>query len=74
MLGSLTLIYFLRGLVLFCESRILTYFHGGIRKFSVISTDLGHKNSNGNGNIIILEGWKTEIINKIVTDIGNHRS
>ena len=33
-------------------SRKLTYLHGGKRKYSVISTDFGHKNSDGNGNII----------------------
>ena len=37
---------------LFCGSRKLTYFHGGKRKYNVISTDFGHKNSDGNGNII----------------------
>ena len=38
-----------------------------------ILTDFGHKNSDGNENII-LEGRKTKIVNIIVTDIGNHRS
>ena len=42
----------LDGGFLFCGSRKLTYFHGGKRKYSVISTDFGHKNSDGNGNII----------------------
>ena len=28
-----------------CRSREFTYFHGGKRKYSVISTDFGHKNS-----------------------------
>ena len=37
---------------LFCGSRKLTYFHSGKRKYCVISTDFGHKNSDGNGNII----------------------
>ena len=40
------------GGVLFCGSQKSTYFHGGNRKYSVISTDFGHKNSDGNGNII----------------------
>ena len=38
-----------------------------------ISTDFGHKNSDRNGNII-LEDPKTENVNMIDRDIGNHRS
>ena len=41
-----------QGGFLFCGSRKLTYLPGGNRKYSVISTDFGHKNSDGNGNII----------------------
>ena len=33
----------LMGGVLFYESRKLTYFHGGKRKYSVLSTDFGKK-------------------------------
>ena len=50
-----------KGGVLFCGSRKWTYFHGGIRKFSVISTDLGHKNSDGNGNIIFKRVGKRKL-------------
>ena len=42
----------LRGGFLCCGSRKLTYFYGGKRKYSVISTAFGHKNSDGNGNVI----------------------
>ena len=38
-----------------------------------ISTDFGHENSDGNGNDI-LEGQKTDVVNMIVRDIGNHSS
>ena len=38
-----------------------------------ISTDFGHRSSDGNGNII-LEGRKIEIGNVIAMNIGNHRS
>ena len=37
-----------------------------------ISTDFGQKNE-GNGNII-LKGQKTEIVDMIVTDVGNYKS
>ena len=37
---------------LFCGNRKLTNFHGGKRKYSVMSTDFGHKNNDVNGNII----------------------
>ena len=37
-----------------------------------IATDFGQKNSDGNGHTI-LESRKTEIVNMIVTDIGNRR-
>ena len=42
------------GVFQFCGKGIgiLTYFHGGKRKHSIISTDFGHKNSDGDGNII----------------------
>ena len=38
-----------------------------------ISTDFGHKKSDGNGNVMV-EGQKTKIFNIIITDIGNYRS
>ena len=38
-----------------------------------VLTDLGHENSDGNGNDI-LEGQKTDIVNIIVRDIENHSS
>ena len=38
-----------------------------------ISTDFGHKNSNGDGNIT-LDDRKTDIVNIIATDIGNCNS
>ena len=46
----------------FCGKRILTYFHGGKRKYSVYLTDFGHKNSGVNGNTN-LEGRKMDIAN-----------
>ena len=42
-------------------------------KIVYISADFGHKKRDGNG-YINLEGRKTEILNIIITDIGNHRS
>ena len=50
---DIKIMYICTGGVLFCGSRKLTYFHGGKRKYRVISTDFGHKNSDGNGNNIM---------------------
>ena len=45
----------------------MTNLDGGKRKYSVF----GHNNSDRNGNII-LEIRKMDIVNMIVTEIGNH--
>ena len=53
---------------LFGGTRILTYFYGGKRKYSIYFNGYRTQNSEGNGNIF-LEGRKTEIFNIIVTEI-----
>ena len=50
-MGGLDKVQHERGGSILRKSEI-NYFHGGKRKYSVISTDFGQKNRDGNGNII----------------------
>ena len=47
---------------LFYGNRILTYFYGEKRKYSVIYTDFGHKKSDGNGNSIFQRVGKWKLL------------
>ena len=60
-----------RGRSYFAENGNVHIFMADKGKIRYILADLGHKKSDGNGNIN-LEGWK--IFNIIVTKFGNHSS
>ena len=57
----------------FAENKYLPIFMAANVHIVYISADFGHKKSDENGNIN-LEGQNTEVLDIIVTDIGNHSS